>query len=165
MALGEIHEATAGDTTDLYYVDLEMDGTPVYGEVYVPDGEPVPVPEDRVRELADGDTVDLGDHALEIHDAPGHAFHQAVLYDPANDGVFGASRSRRAQRSGRLRSTPAGPGPPSTGTGHPQRSRPTTPLEFLSSVHMTIPGRNRTMAYFQYVPGRARRPSPSGARA
>lgn len=179
MALGDVYEATAGGTADLYYVDLEMYGTPAYGEVYVLDadrpavidtgigrhpevvldalaevgiqpddlaviapthvhldhaggaghladacpnaevcvpesgggflvdpaplwkgtkaavgdliefyGEPRPVPEERITELADGDVVNLGDHALEVHDAPGHAFHQAVFYDPANDGVF-----------------------------------------------------------------------------
>jgi len=52
--------------------------------------EPKPVPEERIVELEDGDSVDLGDHALDVHHAPGHAFHQAVFYDPANDGVFAA---------------------------------------------------------------------------
>ncbi|SDJ20985.1 Glyoxylase, beta-lactamase superfamily II [Halovenus aranensis] len=179
MALGEIHEATAVGTTDLYYVDVEMYGTPGYGLVYILDAErpalidtgtgyryetvleametvgiapedldviapthvhldhaggahllaeacpdaevclyeagaqfladptaiwegtkevigdrigyyvePEPIPEERLVELEDGETVDLGDHALEVHHAPGHAFHQAVFYDPANDGVF-----------------------------------------------------------------------------
>jgi len=50
--------------------------------------EPKPVPEERVHELADGDVVDLGDHALEVHHAPGHAPHQVVFHDPANDAVF-----------------------------------------------------------------------------
>ncbi len=52
--------------------------------------EPKPVPDDRLVGLADGETIDLGDHALEVHHAPGHAFHQAVFYDPVNDGVFTA---------------------------------------------------------------------------
>lgn len=52
--------------------------------------EPKPVPEDRIVELADGDTLDLGDHSLETLHAPGHAFHQAAYYDEANDGVFTA---------------------------------------------------------------------------
>lgn len=181
MALGEIHEATAAGTSDLYYVDVDMYGTPGYGLVYVLDAErpaiidtgtgfhydtvlealdeidialedieviapthvhldhaggaglfaadcpnadvcvyesgaqflvdptriwegtkavmedrieyyvePEPIPEERLVELEDGDVVDLGDHALEVHHAPGHAFHQAVFYDPANDGVFTA---------------------------------------------------------------------------
>ena len=52
--------------------------------------EPQPVPEERLVELADGDTLELGDHALDVHHAPGHAFHQAVFYDPENDGAFTA---------------------------------------------------------------------------
>lgn len=53
-------------------------------------GEPRPVPEDRIRTLTDGDTVDLGDHELRTHHAPGHAPHQVVFEDPANDAVFTA---------------------------------------------------------------------------
>ncbi|MHB9287581.1 MBL fold metallo-hydrolase [Halobacteriales archaeon Cl-PHB] len=181
MTLGEVYEATAGDSTDLYYVDTEMYDTPEYGSIYILDadrpalvdtgigrhpdvileamaevgidpadlvaivpthvhldhaggagylveecpnaevcvheagarhlvdperlwegtkkavgdeiqfyGEPRPVPEDRLTEISGGDTIDLGDHALEVFDAPGHAPHQAVFYDPANDGVFTA---------------------------------------------------------------------------
>jgi glyoxylase-like metal-dependent hydrolase (beta-lactamase superfamily II) len=181
MALGDVHEATAAGTTDLYYVDVEMYDTPGYGLVYILDAdrptlvetgtgyhhevvldaietvgltpedieviapthvhldhaggaslladacpnadvslyeagvkfladptaiwegtkevmddrisyyvEPEPIPEDRLVGLADGERVELGDHALEVHHAPGHAFHQSVFYDPANDGVFTA---------------------------------------------------------------------------
>jgi glyoxylase-like metal-dependent hydrolase (beta-lactamase superfamily II) len=181
MALGNLHEASAAGTEDLYYVDVGMYETPAYGLVYILDAErpaivdtgtgfhyetvldamrtvgiepedleviapthvhldhaggagllaeecpnadvciyeagarflidptriwegtkeimedrikyyvePKPIPEERVVELADGDTVDLGDHALDVHHAPGHAFHQAVFFDPANDGVFTA---------------------------------------------------------------------------
>jgi glyoxylase-like metal-dependent hydrolase (beta-lactamase superfamily II) len=50
--------------------------------------EPDPIPADRIRELADGDTVDLGDHVFGVHRAPGHAFHQVVYYDHTTDGVF-----------------------------------------------------------------------------
>ena len=52
--------------------------------------EPEPVPEDRIVELTDGDSVDLGDHTLDAHHAPGHAPHQVVFHDPAIDGVFTA---------------------------------------------------------------------------
>jgi glyoxylase-like metal-dependent hydrolase (beta-lactamase superfamily II) len=52
--------------------------------------EPEPVPEDRVQEVGDGDVLDLGDHELHAHDAPGHAPHQHVFHDPANDAVFTA---------------------------------------------------------------------------
>jgi len=52
--------------------------------------EPEPVPEGRVRPLADGDRVDLGDHTLVAHAAPGHAPHQMVFDHPENDAVFTA---------------------------------------------------------------------------
>ncbi len=52
--------------------------------------EPEPVPEERIVELTDGDVIDLGDHALEAHHAPGHAPHQVVFHDPAIDAVFAA---------------------------------------------------------------------------
>jgi glyoxylase-like metal-dependent hydrolase (beta-lactamase superfamily II) len=52
--------------------------------------EPVPVPDDRLRELTDGDAIDLGDRQLITHYAPGHAPHQVVFEDPANDAVFTA---------------------------------------------------------------------------
>ncbi|OIB57789.1 MBL fold metallo-hydrolase [Natrialba sp. SSL1] len=50
--------------------------------------EPEPIPEDRIVELEDGDVIDLGEHELRVHEAPGHAFHQVVFEDPANDAVF-----------------------------------------------------------------------------
>jgi glyoxylase-like metal-dependent hydrolase (beta-lactamase superfamily II) len=56
-------------------------------EYYV---EPEPVPAERVREVGDGDVVDLGDHELVVHHAPGHAPHHCVFEDPANDAVFTA---------------------------------------------------------------------------
>ena len=52
--------------------------------------EPKPVPEERVRAVTDGDVVDLGAHDLAVHHAPGHAPHQVVYHDPANDAVFTA---------------------------------------------------------------------------
>jgi len=52
--------------------------------------EPRPVPEERITAVEDGDRIDLGDHALDIHHAPGHAPHQVVFHDPANAVVFTA---------------------------------------------------------------------------
>ena len=54
-------------------------------EYYV---EPEPIPEDRIVEIEDGDAIDLGTHELRVHSAPGHAPHQVVFEDPANDAVF-----------------------------------------------------------------------------
>ena len=50
--------------------------------------EPEPVPEDRIQGLSDGDEIDLGDHTLVAHEAPGHAPHQHVLHDVTEDVVF-----------------------------------------------------------------------------
>lgn len=54
-------------------------------EFYV---EPEPIDDDRIVEIEDGDAVDLGNHELRVHEAPGHAFHQVIFEDPANDAVF-----------------------------------------------------------------------------
>jgi glyoxylase-like metal-dependent hydrolase (beta-lactamase superfamily II) len=181
MAIGDVFEATAGECTDLYYVDTGMYDVAGYGAAYVLDAErpaivetgigtnyervldavrvaglepadievlavthvhldhaggaaflleecpnadvyvhetgaphlvdptrlwketeravgdqfsfytePEPVPGDRLVEITNGDTVELGDHALAVHRAPGHAPHQVVFYDPANDAAFTA---------------------------------------------------------------------------
>ncbi|MFB6271027.1 MAG: MBL fold metallo-hydrolase [Halobacterium sp.] len=52
--------------------------------------EPKPVPEERIVELSDGDSVDLGSRELTVHHAPGHAPHQVVYEDHADDAVFTA---------------------------------------------------------------------------
>jgi glyoxylase-like metal-dependent hydrolase (beta-lactamase superfamily II) len=52
--------------------------------------DPEPVPEDRIVELTDGDSIDLGSRELTAHHAPGHAPHQVVYEDHAADAVFTA---------------------------------------------------------------------------
>ncbi|MES3516803.1 MAG: MBL fold metallo-hydrolase [Natronomonas sp.] len=52
--------------------------------------EPKPLPEDRIERLDDGDEIDLGDTRLEVIEAPGHAFHQSVYYQPDTDAVYAA---------------------------------------------------------------------------
>ncbi|MDS0475901.1 MBL fold metallo-hydrolase [Natrinema sp. 1APR25-10V2] len=179
MEVGDVHEVTTGDCSDLYYLDTGMYGTSGYGAVYIIDDdrpavvdtgigtnydlllealdevgidraaleviavthihldhaggagflardcpnanvyvpalgadhladpsrlvagtkaavgeqwdyyvEPEPIPEDRIVEIEDGDAIDLGTHELRVHAAPGHAPHQVVFEDPANDAVF-----------------------------------------------------------------------------
>ncbi|MFH5799665.1 MBL fold metallo-hydrolase [Haladaptatus sp. CMAA 1911] len=56
-------------------------------EFYV---EPKPVPEERIVEVTDGDTIDCGSHELDVIHAPGHAPHQTIFYDGVNDAVFTA---------------------------------------------------------------------------
>ena len=50
--------------------------------------EPEPISDDRIVEIDGGDVIDLGDHELRVHDAPGHAFHQVIFEDPVNETVF-----------------------------------------------------------------------------
>jgi glyoxylase-like metal-dependent hydrolase (beta-lactamase superfamily II) len=52
--------------------------------------EPEPVPDDRIRELTDGDRLDLGDRELRVHHTPGHAPHQVVFENPDTSAVFTA---------------------------------------------------------------------------
>lgn len=52
--------------------------------------EPKPIPAERITEIADGDVIDLGTHELRVHATPGHAPHQVVFEDPANDAIFTA---------------------------------------------------------------------------
>ena len=47
-----------------------------------------PVPADRIRALADGDRVGLGDRSLSIAATPGHAKHQVALVDSSTGAVF-----------------------------------------------------------------------------
>jgi len=60
----------------------------VVGDQWRHYADPDPVPEDRVRAIAGGDRIDLGDRALVAHRAPGHAPHQVVYASPADDAVF-----------------------------------------------------------------------------
>ncbi len=50
--------------------------------------EPEPVPEDRIEPLTGGDEVDLGDRVLDVVAAPGHAPHQVMFHDRADDVLF-----------------------------------------------------------------------------
>ncbi|MFB6309662.1 MAG: MBL fold metallo-hydrolase [Salinirussus sp.] len=50
--------------------------------------EPLPVPQKRVVEISEGDSIDLGSRKLAVIDAPGHAPHQAVFDDPESDCIF-----------------------------------------------------------------------------
>jgi glyoxylase-like metal-dependent hydrolase (beta-lactamase superfamily II) len=64
------------------------------GRIYGPDrlrelfGEVHPVPSDRLRSLADGDTIPLGDRELRVLYTPGHAGHHVCLVDSRSRGIF-----------------------------------------------------------------------------
>ena len=51
-------------------------------------GQPEPVAEDRIRAVSTGDTIDLGDHELQVRSAPGHAPHQVIFHIPTMAAVM-----------------------------------------------------------------------------
>ncbi|HEY0180500.1 MAG TPA: MBL fold metallo-hydrolase, partial [Dokdonella sp.] len=60
-------------------------GTEVVARTY---GQLVPVPPERLRALADDETVDLEGRLLRFMDSPGHALHHVTLYDELSSGWF-----------------------------------------------------------------------------
>ncbi|TFB19508.1 MBL fold metallo-hydrolase [Filobacillus milosensis] len=62
----------------------------VYGEKFDELFDPiVPVPEDRLVEMSEGDTLDIGDgRVLTFYDSPGHAKHHFSIHDSLSNGVF-----------------------------------------------------------------------------
>jgi glyoxylase-like metal-dependent hydrolase (beta-lactamase superfamily II) len=62
----------------------------VVGDRWAHYADPLPIDEERLTVVEDGDRIDLGDHALVAHHAPGHAPHQVIYHDPTNDVVFTA---------------------------------------------------------------------------
>jgi glyoxylase-like metal-dependent hydrolase (beta-lactamase superfamily II) len=51
-------------------------------------GTTLPCPPDRVRAVADGDVIPLGDRRLEVLYTPGHASHHVALLDDASGALF-----------------------------------------------------------------------------
>ena len=69
---------------------LEAGARGVYGDelfdsVY---GELIPVEEQRMRIMEDGDSVTLGNRQLRFMDTPGHARHHFCVYDSLTNGWF-----------------------------------------------------------------------------
>ncbi len=62
----------------------------VYGERFDELFDPiVPVPEERVRIMADGETLPIGpNRILQFFDTPGHANHHFSIFDSQSRGVF-----------------------------------------------------------------------------
>lgn len=51
-------------------------------------GQIVPIPRERVREVTDGLTVQLGARELTLMHSPGHALHHYVIVDAAHRSIF-----------------------------------------------------------------------------
>ena len=75
------------------------------------DGEMVPVPEDRIMSVQDGDELGLGaKQMLEFMDAPGHAPHELCISEKRNRGVFTGDAAGVATTDGRIH-LPSSPAP------------------------------------------------------
>lgn len=68
--------------------------------------DPEPVAERRLRPLADGDEIDLGDRTLQAVETPGHAPHHHAFYLPGEDAIFTADAAGLyAQSTGEINPT------------------------------------------------------------
>lgn len=82
-----VHERGARHLADP--TRLVASATRIYGDAMAELFGPVlPVPAQRIRSLADGDVVDLGDRTLRAVDTPGHAGHHHALLDSGTGAVF-----------------------------------------------------------------------------
>ena len=60
-----------------------------FGEDFEAEYGPIlPVPENRVRIVNDGESLSLGDRELTVVYAPGHASHHSMIYDSKTHGLF-----------------------------------------------------------------------------
>jgi len=65
--------------------------------------DPKPVPEDRIEGIEGGDEINLGDRTVDVIHAPGHAPHQVLFHDRADDVLFsGDAAGIRPDDSDRL---------------------------------------------------------------
>jgi glyoxylase-like metal-dependent hydrolase (beta-lactamase superfamily II) len=69
---------------------LVQGATHVYGEARFRElyGAVSPIPAERVRALADGESFELGDARLTVWHTAGHAYHHFVVDDPATGTVY-----------------------------------------------------------------------------
>jgi len=83
-----VHERGARHLADP--ARLVESATTIYGPERMASlfGPVEPVPATRIRALADGDTVPLGDRSLAATATPGHAKHQVALVDSDTGAVF-----------------------------------------------------------------------------
>lgn len=61
----------------------------VYGDDFDRLFDPIlPIPEDRLQSMEDGDSLKIGDRTLTFYDTPGHAKHHFSIHDSKSNGIF-----------------------------------------------------------------------------
>jgi glyoxylase-like metal-dependent hydrolase (beta-lactamase superfamily II) len=82
-----VHEIGAPHMVDP--AKLLRSATRIYGDMMdTLWGEFLPVPEDRITALSDGDQIQVGDRTFEVLYTPGHASHHVAFHDPERGVVF-----------------------------------------------------------------------------
>jgi glyoxylase-like metal-dependent hydrolase (beta-lactamase superfamily II) len=83
-----VHERGAAHVVDPS--KLVASATRVFGQAHMDRvfGPMDPVPVDRVRSVADGEVIDLGDRRLELIHAPGHAKHHMFVVDAQTGALW-----------------------------------------------------------------------------
>jgi glyoxylase-like metal-dependent hydrolase (beta-lactamase superfamily II) len=88
QAVALVHPRGAGhliDPTQLIEGSKAVYGAERFNSLY---GTIVPMPAERVREVADGERIRLGQRELLLLHSPGHALHHYVIVDAAHHSVF-----------------------------------------------------------------------------
>ncbi len=73
------------DPTKLIAGSIAVYGEKMYRQLY---GELLPIPEDRIRVVEDGEKLKLADRELEFLHTPGHALHHYCIVDREADAIF-----------------------------------------------------------------------------
>lgn len=61
----------------------------VYGDAFDNLFDPIlPISEDRIKVMADGEQLQLGDRTLTFYHTPGHANHHLAIHDSLTNGIF-----------------------------------------------------------------------------
>jgi glyoxylase-like metal-dependent hydrolase (beta-lactamase superfamily II) len=83
-----VHERGADYLADPDRLDRLRESVSAAAGETDPFGEPELVPDDRIRRVSGGESFDLGDRTFELYDAPGHAPHHYVPFDPADGTLY-----------------------------------------------------------------------------
>jgi glyoxylase-like metal-dependent hydrolase (beta-lactamase superfamily II) len=85
-----VHERGVPYLTDSDNLDRLVESVEGVAGFESPYGDPDVLPDDRVRAVSGGETIDLGDRTLDLYDAPGHAPHHYVAFEADSGMLFAA---------------------------------------------------------------------------
>jgi len=101
-----VHERGVEYLTDPDRLDHLRESVAQAAGMEDPYGVPKLVPEERIRPVSGGETLDLGDRTLDVYDAPGHAPHHYVCFDEADGTLYAADAVGEHYRDRAIPSTP-----------------------------------------------------------